>query len=77
MGGPRDYCTKWGKSERGWQIPYDITSMWNLKYNTKQTYLQNKLTHRYREQTCGCQEGEGVRQEWIGSLELADASSYI
>ena len=24
------------------------------------TYLQNKLTHRHREQTCGCQGGGGV-----------------
>ena len=32
--GPRDYHTKWSKSER--QIPYDITYMWNLKYHTNQ-----------------------------------------
>ena len=31
--GPRDY-TKWSKSEREKQIPYDITYMWNLKYDT-------------------------------------------
>ena len=29
---PRDYHTKWSKSER--QILYDITYMWNLKYET-------------------------------------------
>ena len=34
MGGPRDYHTKWNKSERERQIPYDITYMWNLKYDT-------------------------------------------
>ena len=28
----RDYHTKWGKRKR--QIPYDITYMWNLKYET-------------------------------------------
>ena len=27
----RDYHTKWSKSERERQIPYDITHMWNLK----------------------------------------------
>ena len=30
----RDYHTKWGKSERERQIPYDITYMWNLKCGT-------------------------------------------
>ena len=34
MDGPRDYHTKWGKSERERQILYDITYMWNLKYDT-------------------------------------------
>ena len=33
---PRDYHTKWNKSER--QIPYDITYMWNLKYDTNELY---------------------------------------
>ena len=30
MDGPRDYHTKWSKSDRGRQIAYDITFMWNL-----------------------------------------------
>ena len=33
MDGPRDYDTKQSKSERERQIPYDITYMWNLKYD--------------------------------------------
>ena len=36
MDGPRDYHTKWSKSERKRQIPYDITYMWNIKYNTNE-----------------------------------------
>ena len=32
MDGPRDHHTKCSKSES--QIPYDITLMWNLKYDT-------------------------------------------
>ena len=32
----RDYHTKWSKSERGRQVPYDITYMWNLKYDTNE-----------------------------------------
>ena len=39
MDGPRDYHTKWSKSERERQIPYDITYRWNLKYDT------NELTY--------------------------------
>ena len=31
MDGPRDYHTKWSKSDRERQIPYAITYMWNLK----------------------------------------------
>ena len=34
MNGPRDYHTKWSKSDREKQIPYDITYRWNLKYDT-------------------------------------------
>ena len=32
-----DYHTKWRKSQRERQIPYDITYMWNLKYDTNET----------------------------------------
>ena len=39
MDGPKDYQTKWNKSERERQISYDITYMWNLKYDT------NKFIH--------------------------------
>ena len=33
MDGPRDYHTKWRKSDRERQISYDITYMWSLKYD--------------------------------------------
>ena len=44
MDGPRDDHTKWSKSERERQIPYDIDYMWNLKFKKryKWTYLQNR-----------------------------------
>ena len=32
----RDYHTKWSKSERERQIPYDTAYMWNLKYDTNE-----------------------------------------
>ena len=31
-----DYHTKWIKSEKERQIPYDITYIWNPKYNTNE-----------------------------------------
>ena len=43
--GPKGYHTKWRKSERERQIPYSITYMWNLKYDT------NELTNKIETQT--------------------------
>ena len=37
MDATTDYHTKWSKSERDRQIPYDVTFMWNLKYGTNDT----------------------------------------
>ena len=34
MDGPRVYDAKWSKSKRERQPSYDITCMWNLKYDT-------------------------------------------
>ena len=43
MDGPRDYHTKWSKSDRERQILYDITYMWNLKKLIQMNlYLQNR-----------------------------------
>ena len=36
MYGHRDYHTNQSKSERERQIPYDITYMWSLKYDTNE-----------------------------------------
>ena len=36
MDRPRDYHTKQSKSERERQILYNITYMWNLKYDTNE-----------------------------------------
>ena len=43
MDGFRDYHTKWSKSERETQIPYDITYMWNLKYDTNELISETDL----------------------------------
>ena len=71
----RDYHTKWSKPERERQIPYDITYIWNLKYDTNLSTKQ-KQSHRHREQTCRCQEGEGEGGEEgrTGNLGLAEVT---
>ena len=45
MDATRDYHAKWSKSDRERQIPYDITYMWNLKYDT------DELTYKTDSQT--------------------------
>ena len=42
MDGPRDYHTKWSKSERERQIPYDITYTWNLKHDTNELIYETE-----------------------------------
>ena len=39
----RDYYMRWSKLLRERQI-HNITYMWNLKYDTNETYVQNKTT---------------------------------
>ena len=48
--GTRDSHTKWGKSERERQIPYDITYIWNLIYGTNESF-HRKENHGHGEQT--------------------------
>ena len=38
MDGTRDSHTEWSKSERERQIPYDITYIWNLIYDTNESF---------------------------------------
>ena len=62
----RDSYTKWSKSERERQIPYNITYTWNLIDNTNKLF-HRKVIHGLGEQTCGCQgwgEGRGIDWEY-------------
>ena len=70
MAGPRDYHTKWSKSERERQIPYHF-------------YVESKIRHKWIYETETAMEkrlvaakGEGVKVGWTGSLGLADANYY-
>ena len=42
MDGPRDYHTRWSKTDRERRISYDIIYMWNLKKWYNWTYIQNR-----------------------------------
>ena len=64
-------------SQKERQIPYDITYMWNLKYDTNEhIYKTNRLTD-IREQPCGCHRGGSVGEGRTGSLGSADADYYV
>ena len=76
MDATRDYHTKWNKSERYRQIPYDTTYMRNLKYDTNEpTYKIETLTDV--ENRLWLPRGSVVGEGWIGSLGLADANYHI
>ena len=55
MDGPRDYHTKWSKSDTERQIPCNITYMWNLTYKANERNYKTEMDSQHREQTCGCQ----------------------
>ena len=59
---PRDYHTKWSKSDRERQISYGIAYMWNLKKMIQMNlFTRQKETHRHRKQTYGYWRGWGGR----------------
>ena len=37
-----EIITKWNQSERERQIPYDITNMWTLKYDTNELIYETE-----------------------------------
>ena len=49
MDGPRNNYTKWSKTERERQISYDITYMWNLKYDTNELIYKTETDWQHRE----------------------------
>ena len=66
MDATRDYHTKWSKSERERQIPYDITYNVESKIWHKWTYLQNRNRLIDRENRLVVAKGEEVGRgmEW-------------
>ena len=64
MDGPRDDHTKWSKSDRERQAPYDITYMWKQKYDTDELI--------YETETLTDIENRLVRGWGRGELEVWD-----
>ena len=60
MDGPRNYHTKWSKSDRERQILW--YHMWNLKNDTSELISKQKQTHRTLKQTYVYQRGQGGRE---------------
>ena len=75
MDGPRDYHTMRSESERERQIPYDITYMWNLKYDANEHTLQKQT--QIQRTDLWLPRGREVEEGRIGSLGLADSNYYI
>ena len=63
MDGPRDYHTKWNKAEGERQILYDITYIYNLKYDTNERIYETE-TDSQRENKLVVAKGGGGR-EWL------------
>ena len=64
------------KSERERQIPYDITYVWNLKYDTTEHIYKTKTdSQTYR--TDFSLPREGLGEGRTGSWGLADGNYYI
>ena len=57
MDGPRDYHTKWSKSDRERQISYDSTYVESKKLIQKNLFVKQKYIHRHRKQIYGGQQG--------------------
>ena len=87
MDATRDDHTKWSKSEREKQILYDITYMWNLKYNTNEpihgTDSRTQTSVAKGERTEGGMEWKAVVRrckllyaEWINNEVLLYSPEY-
>ena len=73
----KDHHTKWNKSERERQMPYDITYL-ESKIQHNWTYLWNRnreIENRHRQHRLS--RGRVLGKGWSGRLGLADRSFYV
>ena len=59
MDGPRDYHTKWSKSDRERQISYDTTFMQNLKYDTNELIYKTETDSQTQKTNLWLPKGKG------------------
>ena len=66
MDGPRDDHTKWSKSERERQIPYNITYIWHLKYDTNELIYKTEADSQTQRTDLWLPRGRhgGGRMDW-------------
>ena len=53
----RGYDVKWNKTET--DMSHDFTYTWNLKDKRNELNKNRTNSHTYRQQTAGCQTGDG------------------
>ena len=58
-------------------MPYDITYMWNLKYDTNELMYETETDSQTQRTDWWLPRGRGLGEGWSGSLVLADVSYYI
>ena len=56
------------KSDRKWQVSYDIIYMWNLKHDTNEPLKKKKQTHKHRKNRLVVAKGDGVGEGCTVSL---------
>lgn len=71
-----DIITLNDKSEKERQIPYNITYMWNLKYDTNEP-IYKTVTDSQTENKAAVAKGEGGGERWTGRLGLVDANYSV
>ena len=77
MDGPRDYCTKWNKSERERQILYDVIYLWNLKNNTNESTHKNQNRPTNIENKLMFTKRESSEEGYFRNLRLTNTHDYI
>ena len=71
MDGPRDYHTKWSKSDRERQISYDITYMQNLKKCTSELIYKTETDSQTSKTNLLLPKGKcGERINWETGIDI-------
>ena len=65
------------KSERERQIPYDITYMWNLKYDTYEPIYETETDSQIQRTDLWVPRGREVGKRQSGNSGLTDALLYV